>query len=1002
MNIIERQQRLEDFLEAVTRYLWNEVDKETFPLLIDYLQNETTPLPTSSFTNYYSLDSIGNLFEKPEKWDTFDHRLLKFMTLPDNWMPAQQTNRGRNQNYFTTYYNNGFCSIFFNAYLREEVKNEATSNTIQLATKSLQQYGIPESQVLEGISRTMSDLLMTSNGALTSAGRFMLDQASQHFQLIQQYMEHREFLFTELLLNHNPALADQHLTDILAVTKDGNGETVISLESVRRLLKKNSEKYEQPILKALNDVTNPYYRNQLRKLFIEFLPAKYQAKALEYTYEYLEGFRRLMLAQGKDFQDFTRWDNEDRVQISELSEQLDFLLSKEGSQATAYIHDLLKCCQKLNSAVLATVIKHLGQGGLDILMEALKTDFTNNYEDPHFYRRFFSLLSGLDYQPYYPQIWAITKHKSKKMREMAAVTLSKLGEIAIPEATALLEAKSADQRQAAALILTLIPGDLSQKILIGALDKEKNDDARDIMLESLAGVLTHSNTEKAIVEKTKSAQQRGKLNNPIETWLAEEKLPLLHWKNSDKAFDTETVRYLFYRQSRAKDIRPDWEAKPILENIDRTRSHIFAKAILKAYFDNGADSKQKYCLTLAGLLGDDDTIDLLKSKVGQWAEASRGKMAEYVVKAIALSGTNKALRAVEFFSRKYKNKNKNIGEAAQQAFAIAAEEMGITPYELADSIIPDFGFVGLFREFEVNNEPFRAFIDNDFKLGYLNEDGKVFKSLPKNTDKLLVEEFKEIGKEVRDIVKSQSNRLEQYLVTQRKWSSDKWQAFFMGNPIMFAYAVRLIWGAFDQQGQLQFVFRCLEDQTLVNQEEEEIELPSELSIGMVHPLSITEEEVNFWKQHLEDSGIEPIFPQLNRPTVILSPSNQAITMSNEFKNIKVGGYHFVSQMEKLGWFRGSVVDGGSISSYYKKFPDVDLSVFLNIEGIGVGYYDEDAELQELYAVKTGSIKIGSYTYDEPSKTTDERLIPFGDIPAVIYSEIMSDLRKFVPKEQEQV
>jgi hypothetical protein len=1002
MNIIERQQKLEEFEENGKTYLWHEDDKEFFPVLIDYLQNETAALPTGSFNNYYPFYSIGQLLDKPEKWDAFDHRLLKFLTLPANWMPAQQTNRGRNQNYFTSYYGNGFCSIFFNSYLREEVKNEDSPNTIQLVTKALEQYGIPESQILEGVCRTMPDLFMSASGAPTSAGRFVLDQAAQYFQLIRQFTEEREYFFTELLLNHNQALADRHLTDLLAIMPDGNGETVISLQTVRLLLKKDSAKYEQPVLKALNEVSNPYFRNQLRKLFLEFFPAKYEPKALEYTYEYLEGFRRLMLARGKDFQDFTRWDDENRVQVSELSEQLDFLLSQEGNQAKPYVHELLKCCQRLNSTVLETVVKHLGQEGLEILMEALRMDFNNTYDGPPFYRRFFSLLAGLDYQKYYPQIWAITKHKSKTMREMAAVTLSKLGEIAIPEATALLEAKSADQRQAAALILTLIPGDLAQKTLISALDKEKNDDARDIMLESLAGVLTHSNTEEAIVEKAKGAQQRGKLNNPIESWLIEEKLPPLYWKNSGKAFDTETVRYLFYRQSRAKDIRPDWEAKPILENIDRTHSDTFAKALLKAYFDNGADSKQKYCLTLAGLLGDADTIDLLKSKVGQWAEAGRGKMAEYAVKAIALAGTNKALRAVEFFSRKYKNKNKNIGEAAQQAFAIAAEEMGITPYELADSIIPDFGFVGLFREFEVNNEPFRAFIDNDFKLGYLNEDGKVFKSVPKNTDKLLVEEFKEIGKEVRDIVKSQSNRLEQYLVTQRKWSSDKWQAFFMGNPIMFAYAVRLIWGAFDPQGQLQFAFRCLEDQTLVNQEEEEIELNSELSIGMVHPLSIPNEEVSFWKQHLEDSGIEPIFPQLNRPIVVISPVDQAITMSNEFKNIKVGGYHFVSQMEKLGWYRGSVVDGGSISSYYKKFPGVDISVFLNIEGIGVGYYDGDAELQELYAVKTGSIRIGSYTYDEPSNTTDQRLIPFGDIPAVIYSEIMSDLRKFVPKEQEQV
>jgi hypothetical protein len=94
------------------------------------------------------------------------------------------------------------------------------------------------------------------------------------------------------------------------------------------------------------------------------------------------------------------------------------------------------------------------------------------------------------------------------------------------------------------------------------------------------------------------------------------------------------------------------------------------------------------------------------------------------------------------------------------------------------------------------------------------------------------------------------------------------------------------------------------------------------------------------------------------------------------------------------------VDGGGISSYYKSFPDVALSVFLEIEGIAMGYYAADAELQAWYAVKSGSVKAGSYTYDEPENERDARLIPFKEIPAMIYSEVMADLRSLTPKVQE--
>jgi len=159
-------------------------------------------------------------------------------------------------------------------------------------------------------------------------------------------------------------------------------------------------------------------------------------------------------------------------------------------------------------------------------------------------------------------------------------------------------------------------------------------------------------------------------------------------------------------------------------------------------------------------------------------------------------------------------------------------------------------------------------------------------------------------------------------------------------------------------------------------------------------------EIQFCQQNLADSDIQPIFPQLDRPIVLLEPQDQEKKISYEFRNHKVGGYHFVSQMEKRGWQRGSVVDGGMISSYYKNFPDVEMVVFLTTDGIGVGYYDGEVELDALYVVKSGSVKTGSYTYDEPENEANIRLIPFGDIPPVIYSEVMGDLQNLTPKVQE--
>ena len=230
---------------------------------------------------------------------------------------------------------------------------------------------------------------------------------------------------------------------------------------------------------------------------------------------------------------------------------------------------------------------------------------------------------------------------------------------------------------------------------------------------------------------------------------------------------------------------------------------------------------------------------------------------------------------------------------------------------------------------------------------------------------------------------------------------------------MFVYAVRLIWGIFDEKGALITTFRCQEDQTLTDANRDEIDLgePSTFQklpifgkventegsffISIVHPISLTPEDIDFWKNELLDNDIEPIFPQLNRPVILLQNRDKNLKMSNEFEGIQFGGYGFLSRMDKTGWTRGSVVDNGSIASYFKEFTEVGLVAIVMQTGyLSMGYYDVNAELGSLMFVKKSGIRFGSYMYDEPSNGSDPRLVCFGDVPPIIYSEVMTDMLFF--------
>jgi hypothetical protein len=66
------------------------------------------------------------------------------------------------------------------------------------------------------------------------------------------------------------------------------------------------------------------------------------------------------------------------------------------------------------------------------------------------------------------------------------------------------------------------------------------------------------------------------------------------------------------------------------------------------------------------------------------------------------------------------------------------------------------------------------------------------------------------------------------------------------------------------------------------------------------------------------------------------------------------------------------------------------------------YEDFDrVTLGEFYFIKQGSIVTGSYTYDEPRNENDERLIKFADVPKIIYSETINDLKKITKNKEEE-
>jgi hypothetical protein len=597
-------------------------------------------------------------------------------------------------------------------------------------------------------------------------------------------------------------------------------------------------------------------------------------------------------------------------------------------------------------------------------------------------------------------LWKLMEHSSKPVREAAARALARAGEPVVARAVELLAHRKADVRGAGVILLATVGSATAMAALDARADQETNDDVRDQILVAVEEVRRRDGrpVDRAAV-LARVARVENKLSKPVAEWLDEEKLPTLHWQGGEP-LDRRTVRWLLYRQSRARAMLADVEARPLLALIDRGAAAGFARAVLDAFLAAGARSEDRWGMALAGLLGDDGLVPVLAARVREWVDANRGKLAEYAVQALALLGSDAALLSVDAMSIRYRTKMKNVGRAAAEAFAAAAEARSIEPDELGDRVVPWLGFEpGQPRVVDAGKTRVEVMVGLDLKLAFKDAaTGKRIASFPKSAPAAAVTEIKETAATLKEVAKGQMLRMEGVFTRQRRWPVAVWRKLFLGHPLLRPFAVRLVWGLWNRGAGVAptATFRALEDLSLTTADEESFTLPDsgEVDVSVVHPLELSAEGLQSWRRHLADHEVEAPFPQMERDIVRARPEDAAVGFYRAVEGTHLNAMTFKGRAERLGWHRGSVCDGGSITAYVKSFPAGHVDVILGLEGFFIGAgMDDQVTLGTACFVRSSAVQFGSYLYDEPSKEDDPRVVPLGQVPAIPFSETLADLRR---------
>ena len=582
-----------------------------------------------------------------------------------------------------------------------------------------------------------------------------------------------------------------------------------------------------------------------------------------------------------------------------------------------------------------------------------------------------------------------------------------------PQVTELLASKKVADREMGIQVLSRWNTPQDREALQALYEKEKSAKIRTLLDTALgraaAGGETgedgRGNSSSTLTREdlVKNLHKGGKKRNLA--WAYETPFSSVHTKTGEQATEEYLQALLLCYSSMTKPGISN-DATLLAEDLEPQELAVYVGELFDKWMGAGAEAKKRWVLYAASIHGGSDIVKRLHHQIQEWPQIARGAIAADAVQALALNPQPQALLIVDGIARKFKFKQ--VKTAAGQALEFAASQLGLTREQLEDKIVPSLGFdENMERRFDYGSRSFTVTITPALEVEVFDEGGKKLKNMPAPGAKDDAEkaaaayvEFKELKKQMKTTVSSQKQRLEMALSTERLWTVEAWQELFVRNPIMHQFAIGLVWGVYEDH-KLTQSFRYMEDGSFNTEDEDEYTLPQQGQIGLVHPIELTKESLETWKQQLEDYEITQPIEQLNRAIYYITPEEQKAKSLERFGGMILNDLSLGGKLTTLGWYRGSVQDAGGFDTYYREDASIGLGAELHFSGSYVGSGSmggEDVTVYDVRFYKAGTIERGSYCYDEAK---GEKQIPLKDIPQRYFSEIIWQLAKATASSKER-
>ena len=327
----------------------------------------------------------------------------------------------------------------------------------------------------------------------------------------------------------------------------------------------------------------------------------------------------------------------------------------------------------------------------------------------------------------------------------------------------------------------------------------------------------------------------------------------------------------------------------------------------------------------------------------------------------------------------------------EKALAEAAERNHVGRDDLEAMSVPSFGLdkKGVRTEVAGTCAATLAIEDGEVVLKW-SKDGKPVKSPPaemKASHAELLAELKKAAKELQIVLSTQRLRLERQLLSQSSCLFEQWKTWYLEQPVMSVFAKRLIW-EIETDGVLETAIWWQDK--LVHWSGNPVGTTANSTVRLWHPIRAQVQEVLGWRCWLEDRGIRQPFKQAHREVYLLTDvERQTETYSNRFASHIVRQHQFSALCRERGWQFNLMGEWDSHNTPYLELPRYNLRAEFGVA------FSEGAEVSGHHVYRTISTdRVRFYAIEaKPQRfaLVRRKALPLGEIPPVVFSEVMRDL-----------